>query len=62
MYKYILESAGNIDWMAIGPLVFFFVFFVAISYMAITSKKSFIDKMGNMPFDDSTVQTNNDNK
>ncbi len=61
MYKYILESAENIDWMAIGPLVFFFLFFVGISYMTIRSKKEFIDKMENLPFDDSTIETNNDN-
>ena len=59
MYKHILESVDGINWLAIGPLVFFFIFFVGVSYLAITSKKSFVDKMSNMPFDDSTIHLKN---
>ena len=60
MYKYILESAGDIDWMAIVPLLLFFIFFIGVSYMAITSKKSFINKMENLPFEDSTINIKSD--
>ena len=58
MAKYILHSIEGINWLAIGPLVLFFVFFVVISIIAIKSKKSFIDKMSNMPFDDGLVTLN----
>lgn len=52
MYKYILERAGDIDWMAIVPLLIFTTVFVIISIQAITAKKDFIDKMANLPLDE----------
>jgi hypothetical protein len=52
MYKYILESAGSIDWMAIFALLTFFFIF-SISVIAVFIKKqSFIDKMASLPLDD----------
>jgi len=59
MVKYILESVDGINWLAIGPLLLFFVFFVVMSFLVIRSKKSFVDKMSNLPFDDSTIDTKN---
>ncbi len=52
MYKYILQSVENINWLAIGPLVLFFVFFVVIVLMAIMKNKAFIEKMGNLPLEE----------
>ena len=53
MYKYILESAGSINWMAIFALLTFFFIF-SISVIAVFKKKqSFIDKMASLPLDDS---------
>ncbi len=52
MYKYILEPIENIDWLAVGPLVLFFVFFTVITISALRKKRSYIDKMGNLPLED----------
>lgn len=52
MYKYILESAGDIDWMAIGPLLLFFVFFTAVVILTMMKNKKFVEKMGNLPLED----------
>jgi uncharacterized membrane protein len=52
MYKYILEEAGNINWMAISALITFVVIFVVSAVMAFKSSPAFIDKMSNLPLDD----------
>lgn len=52
MYKYILEQAGDIDFLAIIPLIIFVVFFVGVSLRAIRHDKKFVEKMANMPLDD----------
>lgn len=58
MYKHILANAGDINWMAIFALLTFFLLFV-ISAVAIFGKsKSYIDKMSNMPLDDSLSKKN----
>ena len=49
MYKYILQSIENINWLAIGPLIIFFVFFVLVTISTLVKKKSFIDHMGQLP-------------
>ena len=51
MYKYILETAGQIDWMAIMPLLIFFSFFMITLIITMRKKKSFIDKMKYLPFE-----------
>lgn len=52
MYKYILEGAGDINWMAIFALVTFFIVFVIASMLILRSDKAFINKMAHMPLDD----------
>ncbi len=52
MGKYILDANAEIDWMAVGPLIIFFVFFVVISIRAITASKTHINKMGSLPLDE----------
>jgi len=49
MFKYILEKAGDINWMAIVPLVLFVFFFTIIVWRTIRQKKEFVDRMANMP-------------
>ncbi|KAA3634363.1 MAG: cbb3-type cytochrome c oxidase subunit 3 [Bacteroidetes bacterium] len=57
MFKYILERAGDIEWMAIVPLVLFVVFFIVIVWKAMSHKKEFVDRMANMPLqDDNTLE------
>jgi len=52
MYKYILESAGNINWMALFALLtFFFVFSVSI-YMAFVKDKAELRHVAELPLSD----------
>ncbi|MEL6866021.1 MAG: hypothetical protein AAFP19_16460 [Bacteroidota bacterium] len=51
MYKYIIAQAGDVDWMALGPLLLFFIFFTAITIMALSKKKEYVDKMSSLPLD-----------
>ena len=55
MYKHLLESVENINYLAIIPLAIFFLFFIATVIYAMRKNKSYIEKMGNMPLD----ETNN---
>lgn len=52
MYKYILERAGDIDWMAILPLMIFTIVFAVVIVRAITHKKDFINHMASLPLDE----------
>ena len=52
MYKYILERAGDIDWMGIIPLLLFTTVFVIITIRAITAKKDFMNRMANLPLEE----------
>lgn len=54
MFKYILENAGNINWMAIFALITFFALFVISAVVIITKRKSWIDKMAHLPLEDNT--------
>ena len=51
MYKYILEKAGDLDWMAILPLLIFTIIFGIVIIRAITHKRAFISKMASLPLD-----------
>jgi len=55
MFKYILEGAGNINWMAIAALLTFMVIFLTSAVLAFRSKAGYLDKMANMPLEDSTT-------
>ena len=49
MYKYILETAGNINWMALFALLtFFFVFSMSI-YMAFIKDKKQLEEVAHLP-------------
>jgi hypothetical protein len=52
MYKYILDSINQIDWLAIIPLLIFFVFFVGMTIQVVRTKKTFIEKMEKLPLED----------
>jgi hypothetical protein len=55
MYKYILEQAGNINWMAVFSLVTFFFIFGMSVLLALRKDKSFTNKMAAMPLDDNSL-------
>lgn len=52
MYKHILESAGDINWMAIAALLTFFTVFMVSTILALKSNPKHIDKMANLPFEE----------
>ena len=52
MFKYILQGAGDINWMAILALVVFFVVFVVGSAWILTRKKDYVEKVSRLPLDD----------
>jgi uncharacterized membrane protein len=52
MYKYLLETAGNINWMAIFALLTFVFMFIIGSVTILRSKPEYIEKMANMPLED----------
>jgi hypothetical protein len=57
MYKYILESAGSINWMAISALLTFVTVFLVSAVMAFRSPLGYLNKMSNLPLEDSILQT-----
>ncbi|MDX1684710.1 MAG: hypothetical protein R3275_05690 [Saprospiraceae bacterium] len=61
MYKHLLKSAGDIDWMALLPLLIFVAFFIVILVLTITRKKSHIRHMKELPFEDDPKKENQHN-
>ena len=52
MAKYILEGAGNINWMAIFSLVTFLTVFIIGTLLAFRKDNPVIERMQNLPLDD----------
>ncbi len=59
MYKYILETAGNINWMALFALITFMIVFVVSVVFVITKSSKQIKYMADLPL--LSDDTNNDN-
>ena len=59
MYKYILETAGNINWMALFALVTFFLVFMISLYMVFIKGKDYSKRMAHLPLEqtDSGINT-----
>jgi len=49
--KYILESIEGLNWLAIVPMLLFFVLFIVIIYLTYSKRRSFNDYMANLPLD-----------
>ncbi len=58
MYKYILQGAGDINWMALFALLTFFILFVISLFVVFLRSKSYIHKMSHLPLDDSYPSAN----
>lgn len=57
MYKYILQSAGDINWMALFALLtFFFVFGMGV-YLALMKNKEELNRISHIPLMDDDPQT-----
>jgi len=52
MYKYILQAAGNINWMAVFALLTFFFIFSMSIYLAFVKDKESLQKIANLPLAD----------
>lgn len=55
MLKFIKGYVSSIDGIEIYPIIsflIFFVFFLAVTYFVITAKKSYIEELSNIPFED----------
>lgn len=57
MFKYILQNAGDIQWLALVPLVLFFLVFMGAMIRVMLKNKSHIERMSQLPFEDGN-QTN----
>jgi len=59
MYKYILESAGNINWMALFALLTFFFVFTTSAILIFRKNNNHINHMASLPLeDDATIENN----
>ena len=52
MAKYILDTVGDLNWMAIVPLVIFMVVFIYATVRVLTQNKSHIEKMSKLPLEE----------
>ena len=52
MVKYILQSAGEINWMALFALITFFALFLIGSWTVIGRNKEFVKKMASLPLEE----------
>ena len=52
MFKYIIQTMEQIDWMAILPLVAFLLFFTAIVLVWLRKDPKIVKEMANIPLDD----------
>jgi hypothetical protein len=60
MYKHLLESAGDINWMAIFALITFVTIFTISVITAFRTNPDFIKKMSNLPLEDN-IPLNSEN-
>lgn len=61
MYKYILQSVENVNWLAVIALLVFFVTFLLSVLWAFISKKEHMDEMSKLPLDDDEEGSNREN-
>jgi len=61
MFKYILEQAGDINWMAIFALVTFVSLFLITLFTVFKRSPAYINKMSNLPLDETNPLTQEKN-
>jgi len=59
MYKYILEQAGNINWMALFALLTFCFVFGTSLWLVFRRDKQHLNHMANLPLEEDTLSTQN---
>lgn len=53
MYKNVLESMAGVDVYPIISLIIFFLFFIGVLLWVMKADKSYINKMGSLPLENS---------
>lgn len=59
MYKYILETAGNINWMAVLALSTFVIIFTLSAFLVFKKDKEELNRMSSLPLSDDNPFGNN---
>jgi cbb3-type cytochrome oxidase subunit 3 len=62
MYKYILETAGNINWMALFSLITFLSVFLLAIVLVFRRSDEHIRHMASLPLDDDSVREDQTDK
>ncbi len=57
MGKYIIKTMGNIDWMAITPLILFFTVFIMVFVVWMFRSKQEIAELASIPLEDGSKQS-----
>lgn len=57
MYKNVLQSIDNIAIWPVISFVIFFLFFICLLWWVFSTKKTFIDKMKNLPLGGPAVES-----
>jgi hypothetical protein len=55
MYKYIIKTMGNVDWMAVVPMLLFIAVFVGTALVWFWKEQKEVNKMANLPLDDGSL-------
>ncbi|GLR17184.1 hypothetical protein [Portibacter lacus] len=59
MYKYILEAAGNINWMALFALLTFMIVFIVSAVLILTKNTNTIKHIAELPLINDRMDDNN---
>lgn len=55
MYKYIIKTMGNVDWMAVVPMILFIAVFVGTALVWLQKEPKEVNKMANLPLEDGCI-------
>ena len=55
MFKYIIKTMGDVDWMAVVPLILFVTVFSITSLLWLRRNKEEVAGMAKLPLEDGTV-------
>ncbi|MEE9373370.1 MAG: hypothetical protein V3V00_09990 [Saprospiraceae bacterium] len=56
MYKYILEAAGNINWMALMSLMTFMFVFIVSAVLVFRKNNEHLTHMAHLPLEDDLLK------
>ena len=56
MYKHIIKTMGNVDWMAVVPMLLFITVFVGTALVWFRKNQKEVDVMANLPLEDGSIK------